>query len=86
MASVARELAEVGLTADLAIARRDWDCIYTASERLLDLQRGWAALYRRLLVVRVQPSQISERTSVIGGHPDRSLHFDAVREARTERL
>ena len=64
MASVARELAEVGLTADLAIARRDWDCIYTAAERLLDLQRGWAALYRRLLVVRVEPSQISERASM----------------------
>jgi len=52
------------LTADLAIARRDWDCIYTASERLLELQRNWAALYRRLLVIRVEPSRIFERTSV----------------------
>jgi hypothetical protein len=42
MASVARELAAVGLTADLAVARQDWDCIYSASERLLDLQSSWA--------------------------------------------
>lgn len=59
MASVARELADVGLTADLAIARHDWECIYSASERLLELQRSWAGLYRRLLVAR-----ISERSSV----------------------
>lgn len=59
MASVARELADVGLTADLAIARHDWECIYSASERLLELQRSWAGLYRRLLVAR-----ISERASV----------------------
>jgi hypothetical protein len=39
MAVVLRELAEVGLTADLAVARLDWDCIYTACERLLELQR-----------------------------------------------
>jgi hypothetical protein len=64
MASVARELAEVGLTADLAVARHDWECIYIASERLLELQRNWAGLYRRLLVVRVGPSRLSERTSV----------------------
>ncbi len=64
IAAVARKLAEVGLTADLAIARRDWDCVYTASEGLLELQRRWAALYRRLLVVRVEPSRFSERTSV----------------------
>jgi hypothetical protein len=64
IAAVARELAEVGLTADLAIARHDWSCIDTASETLLELQRRWAALYRRLLVVRVDSSQISERTSV----------------------
>lgn len=64
IAAVARELAEVGLTADLAIARRDWDCVYAASEGLLELQRRWAALYRRLLVVRVEPSQLSERTSL----------------------
>jgi hypothetical protein len=63
VAAVACELAEVGLTADLAIARRDWDCVYTTSERLLDLQRRWAALYRRLLAVRVEPSRISERSS-----------------------
>jgi hypothetical protein len=64
MASIARELAEVGLTADLAIARHDWECIYTASERLLELQRSWAWIYRRLLVVRIGPSRLSERTSV----------------------
>lgn len=64
MASIARELAEVGLTADLAIARHDWECIYTASERLLELQRSWAGIYRRLLVVRIGPSRLSERTSV----------------------
>jgi hypothetical protein len=64
LASVARELAEVGLTADLAVARHDWECIYSASERLLELQRSWAGLYRRLLVVRVHPSQIAERSSV----------------------
>jgi hypothetical protein len=60
----ASELAEVGLTADLAIARHDWDCIYSASDRLLELQRSWAGLYRRLLVLRVAPSRISERSSV----------------------
>jgi hypothetical protein len=54
---LARELAEVGLTADLAVARHDSECIYTASERLLDLQRSWTGLYRRLLAVRVPPSQ-----------------------------
>jgi hypothetical protein len=64
MASVARELAEVGLTADLAVARRDWECIYAASERLLELQRCWAAHYRRLLVSRVEPSRLSERASL----------------------
>ena len=64
IAAVARELAETGLTADLAVARCDWDCLYAASERLLELQRRWAALYRRLLVVRVEPSRITERTSV----------------------
>jgi hypothetical protein len=64
IAAVARELAEVGLTADLAIARGDWDCLYTASERLLELQREWAALYRRLLVLRIEPSRISERASL----------------------
>jgi len=64
MASVARELVEVGLTADLAVARDDWDCIYAASERLLELLRCWAALYRRMLVIRVEPSRLSERTSV----------------------
>ena len=64
IAAVARELAEAGLTADLAVARRDWDCVYAASERLLELQRRWAALYRRLLVLRVEPSRISERNSV----------------------
>jgi hypothetical protein len=64
IATVARDLAEVGLTADLAVARRDWDCFYTASEGLLELQRRWAALYRRLLIVRVEPSQLSERTSL----------------------
>lgn len=64
IAAIARELAGVGLTADLAIARRDWDCVYTASERLLELHRRWAGLYRRLLVVSVEPSRISERTSV----------------------
>jgi hypothetical protein len=63
VAAVARELAEAGLTADLAIARRDWDCVYTASERLLELQRRWAALYRRLLAVRVESNRISERSS-----------------------
>lgn len=62
IAAVTRELAEVGLTADLAVARRDWD--WTTSERLLELQRRWAAHYRRLPVVRVEPSQLSERTSV----------------------
>jgi hypothetical protein len=64
MASVARELAQVGLTADLAVARHDWECVYIASERLLELQRSWAGLYRRLLVVRVPPNQIAERSSV----------------------
>jgi hypothetical protein len=64
MAAVARELAEVGLTADLAVARSDWDCLYAASEKLLDLQRRWAAIYRRLLVIRVEPSQLSERASL----------------------
>jgi len=64
MASVARELAEVGLTADLAVARHDWDCVYSASEKLLELQQIWASLYRRLLAVRVPPSQIVERSSV----------------------
>jgi hypothetical protein len=64
MASVARELAEVGLTTCLAAARHDRECIYSASERLLELHGSWAALYRRLLVVRVQPSQIAERSSV----------------------
>jgi hypothetical protein len=64
MASVARELAEVGLTADLAVARHDWECICAASERLLELQRSWAGLYRRLLVVRVQAHQIAERSSI----------------------
>jgi hypothetical protein len=64
LASVARELAEVGLTADLAVARHDWECIYTASERLLDLQRSWAGIYRRLLAVRVPPCQVAERSSV----------------------
>jgi hypothetical protein len=64
LASVARELAEVGLTADLAIARHDWDCIYAAAERLLELQRSWAGIYRRLLVVRVRPSHFAERSSV----------------------
>ena len=61
---LARELAEVGLTADLAVARHDWECIYSASERLLELQRSWAALYRRLLVVGVQASPVVERSSV----------------------
>jgi hypothetical protein len=64
MASVARELAEAGLTADLAIARHDWDCIYNTAERLLELQRSWAKLYRRLLVVCVGPSRLCERSSV----------------------
>jgi hypothetical protein len=64
MASVARELAEVGLTADLAVARHDWDCIYAASERLLELQRCWGGLYRRLLALSVRPCQIAERSSV----------------------
>jgi len=64
MASVARELAELGLTADLAVARHDWECIYAASERLLELQRIWAGLYRRLRVDRVPPSHVTERSSV----------------------
>jgi hypothetical protein len=64
LAAVARELAKVGLTADLAVARKDWDCIYTASESLLELQRRWAALYRQLLVARVEPSRGSERNSL----------------------
>jgi hypothetical protein len=64
IAVVARELAEVGLTADLDLGRLDWDCICTASERMLELQRSCAGLYRRLLVVRVRPSQIAERSSV----------------------
>jgi hypothetical protein len=64
IAAVAREVAEVGLTADLAIARGDWDCLYTVSERLLELQRTWAARYRRLLVLRIEPSRISERASL----------------------
>jgi hypothetical protein len=64
MAPVPRELAGVGLTADLAVARHDWECVYTASERLLELQRSWAGLYRRLLAVRVRPSQITKRSSV----------------------
>lgn len=64
IAAVARELAKVGLTADLAVARRDWNCVYTACEGLLDLQRRWVVLYRRLLILRVEPSRISERTSV----------------------
>jgi hypothetical protein len=64
MASIARESAEVGLTAELAIARHDWECIYSASERLMELQRIWATLYRRLLVMRIGPSRLSERTSV----------------------
>ena len=58
------ELAEVGLTADLAVARNDWECIYSASERLLELQRSWVGLYRRLLAVRVAPSQVADRSSV----------------------
>lgn len=64
LASVARELAEVGLTADLAVARHDWECIYSASERLLELQRSWVGLYRRLLVLTVPPSHVAERSSV----------------------
>jgi hypothetical protein len=49
---------------DLAAATHGWECIYPASERLLELHSSWAALYRRLLVVSVQPSQIAERGSV----------------------
>ena len=60
MASVARDLAEVGLAADMAVARHDWDSICAASERLLDLQRSWAALYRRLLVASIRPCEIAE--------------------------
>ena len=56
---MARELAKVGLTADLAVARRDWDTIDTASERLMELQGRWAVLYRRLLVVGIEPSRLS---------------------------
>jgi hypothetical protein len=63
ISAVARELAEVGLAADLAVARDDWDVIYSSSERMLDLHHRWAALYRRLLVVRTDSSRVSERTS-----------------------
>jgi hypothetical protein len=63
ISAVARELAEVGLAADLAVARHDWAVIYSSSERMLDLHHRWAALYRRLLVVRTEPSRVAERTS-----------------------
>jgi hypothetical protein len=61
---IPRELAEVGLTADLAVARLDRECIYTASDGLVDLQRSWAGLYRRLLAVRVPRSQVAGPSSV----------------------
>jgi hypothetical protein len=63
VAAVARELAEVGLAADLAVARHDWDVLYSSSERMLELHSRWAALYRRLLVTRTDSSHVSERTS-----------------------
>jgi len=63
ISAIARELAEVSLAADLAVARHDWDVIYSSSERMLDLHHLWAALYRRLLVVRTDSSRTSERTS-----------------------
>ena len=50
----ARELATAGLTADLAVARGDWHTVYTESEKLIELQRRWAVLYRRLLVIRIE--------------------------------
>jgi hypothetical protein len=43
--SVARELAEVGLTADLAVARHDWEC---GLLRIREIARATAELGRSL--------------------------------------
>jgi hypothetical protein len=62
--SVARELAEHFLAADLAVARGDFDVLCTSSERALALQRRWALLYRQTLACRLTSSRISESCSL----------------------
>lgn len=64
IASVARELAEHCLAADLAVARSDFDVLCASSERAVALQRRWSLLYRQTLACRTTSSRISESCSL----------------------
>ena len=62
--ALARELAELCLAADLAVARGDFDVLCASSERALALQRRWSLLYCQMLACRTTSSRISESCSL----------------------